>query len=194
MLRKTLRVCSIAKQHHGFLYEQNVIDKFKLQKATQYTSPFDAHRGSFNVQIKCMQHGTSVEFGDYMRNKKKTENFILVVGFWKDAKDNIIQEDIFNVNADHFRNNLYYPYDKEMFAEMKLITNGYEDDIIWLEFCKRHRLKWREFNNHIDLRFRRDHKRQKRIQCGVSWKRYNYWFMEEMNKYSHDEFCQMLQL
>ncbi len=194
MLRKTLRVCSIAKQHHGFLYEQKVIDKFQLQKATSYTSPFDAHRASLNIQIKCIQHGSSIEFGDYLRNKKKTENFVLVVGFWKDAKDNIIQEDIFNVNADNFKNNLHYPYDKEMFAEMKLITNEYDDDSIWLEFCKKHRLQWREFKNHMDLRFRRDHKKQQRIQCGVSWKNYNYWFTEEMKKYSHDEFCHMLQL
>lgn len=194
MLRKSLPCVSIAKQCHGFHYEQRVIQKFKLQKAQSYTSPYDAHHEMLNVQIKCMQHGSSVEFGDYLRNKQKTSNFILIVGFWKNEKDNIIQEHIFDVNATNLTKNLYYPYDDIMYNEMSLITNLYEDDMKWKLFCQKHRLQWKEFHNNMDLRFRRDHKKQKRIQCGVSWKNYQAWFMEDMKRYSHDEFCHLLQL
>jgi hypothetical protein len=194
MLKKTLTCLSVAKQYHGFLYEQKVIQKYNLRKAKSYTSPCDAHHGMLDVQIKCMQHGTSVEFGDYLRNKHKTTNFILIVGFWKNEKDNIIQEHIFDVDVQAFTNNLYYPYDEKMYQEMSLITNMYEDDGKWKAFCQNHRAQWHEFQNNMDLRFRRDHKKQKRIQCGVSWKKYHSWFMDDMKKYTHDDFCHMLQL
>lgn len=194
MLRRSVKVVSIAKQFHGFQYEQKVIERFNLQKAKNYTSPYDAQHKSHNIQVKCMQHGSSVEFGDYLRNKQKTNNFILIVGFWKHEKDNIIQEHIFDVNVSTLSSNLYYPHDADMFKEMSLITNMYEDDEKWKTFCQKHRLQWREYRNKMDLRFRRDHKKQKRIQCGVSWKNYHEWFMEEMKRYSHDEFCHILQL
>lgn len=194
MFRKIFRVVSAAKQYHGFEYEQKVIKQYKLLKSQNYTSPYDAHHGSLNVQVKCIQHGSSVEFGDYMRNKNKSSNFILIVGFWKNEKDNIIQEHIFDVNAKSLTNNLFYPHDPEMFAEMKVISNSYEDDTKWKSFCSKHRIQWSEYGNNMDLRFRRDHKKQKRIQCGISWKNYNVWFMEEMKQYSHDEFCHLLQL
>ena len=189
MLKRTFYVLSAAKQFHGFQYEQKIIQKFNLKKAHQYTSPYDAHLGVLNIQIKCMQYGSSVEFGDYMRNKTKNDNFILVVGFWKDFKDNIIQEHIYNVDVDILKSNLVYPYDQEMFNEMKLISNSYDDDVNWRFFCQKHRMQWMEFNNNMDLRFRRDHKRQKRIQCGISWKNYNAWFKEEMKTLTREELC-----
>lgn len=194
MLRRSVKVVSIAKQFHGFQYEQKVIERFNLQKAKNYTSPYDAQHKSHNIQVKCMQYGSSIEFGDYLRNKQKTTNFILIVGFWKHEKDNIVQEHIFNVNSAKLTDNLLYPYDAEMFEEMRLITNLHEDDHIWKQFCQKHRTQWLEFKNNMDLRFRRDHKKQKRIQCGVSWKKYHSWFIDDMQRYTHDEFCHMLRL
>jgi hypothetical protein len=193
MIRKALQTVSIAKQYHGFEYEKKVISKYNLQKSKGYTSPYDAHHKALNIQIKCMQHGSSVEFGDYIRNKNKCSNFILIVGFWKDDKENIIQEHIFDVNSTKLTDNLFYPYDAEMYEEMRLITNLHEDDENWKYFCQKHRTQWREFKNNMDLRFRRDHKKQKRIQCGVSWKKYHSWFMDDMQKYTHDDFRHMLQ-
>lgn len=193
MLKRIHKIVSLARQHHGFQYEQKVIQKFNLQKAKGHTAPYDAHHKSLNIQIKCMQYGTSIEFGDYLRNKSKSSNFILVVGFWKDDKENIIQEQIFDVNVHAFTNNLYYPHDEDMFKEMRSISNLHEDDKKWKLFCQQHREQWREYKNSMDLRFRRDHKKQKRIQCGVSWKNYHYWFIEDMKQYSQDEFHHMLQ-
>jgi hypothetical protein len=55
---------------------------------------------------------------------------------------------------------------QEMLDEMSTISNDKSDDSKWKQF----RLKWKERygNSIISLRFKRDHKKQKRIQCGIS--------------------------
>ena len=53
---------------------------------------------------------------------------------------------------------------------MKQISNDRSDDGKWKEFRKKWNLLYKKFNNNpvITLRFKRDHKKQKRIQCGIS--------------------------
>jgi len=49
---------------------------------------------------------------------------------------------------------------------MSEISNDRSDDNKWKQF----RLKWKEKygDSIISLRFKRDHKKQKRIQCGIT--------------------------
>lgn len=164
------------RQGHGFEYEQNVVQRFGLQKSTNYISPFDSMCGDIPVQIKCIKFGCAIELGDYFRNKQKNCNFILIIGFWKDSKDNIIEEYIFFVKFDVFIANLHYDADEQMIAELKLISNLYEDDDCWEAYCNRHKSRFATFHNKIDIRFKRDHKTQKRIQCAISWNNFNTWF------------------
>lgn len=162
----------VARQQHGFDYEQYIIQKYNLHKTLKYTDPYDAYYNGIPIQIKCSKYGSSIEFGDYIRNKNKQENFILIIGFWKLHKRvNEVKENIFYIDYHKFTNQLQYHYDKRMFVELKLITNLKIDDIRWKQFCTKYRSLWPK-ENLLSIRFKRDHKQQKRIQCALNWRRF----------------------
>lgn len=179
------------RQGHGFEYEQQVLQRFNLQTCG-YISPFDAVCGNIHIQIKCIKHGCAIELGDYFRNKRKNVDFILIIGFWKTTKDNIVDEYIFLVQHELFTSNLQYDADAEMIEELKLITNLRQDDGRWQEYCIRNKDKYASFGNKIDIRFKRDHKTQKRIQCAISWNAFNTWFKKAFENLSIEKFEQLL--
>jgi hypothetical protein len=156
------------RQRHGFLYEALVIQKYGLSKSSKYTSAYDATYENIPVQIKCIKHGCAIELGDYKRNKQKQADFILIVGFWKGDKKNIIREDVLYIDYRLFVDHLRFDGDNAMIEEMKLITNLRIDDGRWGSYVKRYKNLWPK-TNLIDIRFKRDHKKQKRIQCAISW-------------------------
>ncbi len=177
------------RQGHGFEYEQSILQRYNLQKCT-YISPFDAMCGPLPIQIKCIKYGGAVELGDYFRNKGKQHDFILIIGFWKGSKQNIVEEWIFLVDHKVFTEHLTYDEDMVMMKELKLITNLREDDGRWRVYCNKHKQRYATFNNNIDIRFKRDHKTQKRIQCAISWNNFNNWFkntFEEMTTLKFEE-------
>ena len=176
------------RQGHGFAYEQRTLERFSLTKCKNYTSEFDATCGHIQVQVKCIKQGGAIELGCYNRNKNKKHSFILIIGFWRGSKDNIVEECIYFIDCNEYTMNLKYDKDAEMIAEMKLISNLKEDDVRWRDFCAKHKTSWKEQNNHIDIRFKRDHKTQKRIQCAISWKNYNTWFKETFKMLTLEKF------
>lgn len=162
------------RQKHGFQYELQVIKKYKLSKTETYTCPYDAYYNKINeksipVQIKCIKMGSNIEMGDYRRNKRKYDDFILIIGFWEKEKTNIVKEVILYINNEEFKNYLKFDYDEQMFKEMKSISNKKEDDLKWKLFCEKYKKKWPN-KNILQLRFKRDHKKQKRLQCAIPWR------------------------
>lgn len=186
--------CSIhtERQRHGFEYERTILSRFGLEKSSHYTSPYDALCGDIGVQVKCIKYGCAIELGDYFRNKNKSIDFVLMVGFWKDDKTNIVEESMYHIDHQEFVSNLQYDKDLQMKSEMDLITNLHVDDTLWREFRLHHSRRWKTFENHIDIRFKRDHKSQKRIQCAISWKNYNKWFKKKFIELSDIDFTHML--
>ena len=180
------------RQGHGFEYEDTILKRFGINKCKNYISEYDAICGNINIQVKCIKHGCAIELGDYFRNKKKQDDFLLILGFWKGNKKNIIEEHIYMIDAGEFTNNLKYEKDNEILTEMKLITNLKVDDIRWKEFCKKHKDAWKSLGNNIDIRFKRDHKTQKRIQCAIPWKNYNQWFKKTFTELSSEAFEKMV--
>ena len=180
-------ISNSARQWHGFEYERRVIERFKLQKSLSHTAEYDGTLNHLPIQIKCMKQGTSVEFGDYFRNKRKDKDFILIVGFWKEDKLNIKEEYILKVNSKMYIDNLKYYFDDELRYGLKHISNNISDDMRWKAYCHLHRQQWEEMNNNMSLRFRRDHKTQKRIQCGLSWKMFNEWFRQEFEEITQND-------
>ena len=53
---------------------------------------------------------------------------------------------------------------------MKLITNNHSDDSKWKIFREKYTKLYGD--SIISLRFKRDHKTQKRIQCGIAYKNF----------------------
>jgi len=68
------------KQEKECDYEKKIICRFNLTKYKDYTAEYDAFGiyiyKSFviNYSIKCIKYGTSVELGDYRRNKNKKDS------------------------------------------------------------------------------------------------------------------------
>jgi hypothetical protein len=180
------------RQGHGFAYEQKILAKFGLTKCKNYISEYDAVCGNIRVQVKCIKHGCAVELGCYFRNKNKKQDFIIVIGFWRGTKDNIVEEHIYFIDAEKYAGNLQYSNDASMLEEMKLISNLKEDDLRWKQFCIKHKYDWKTYGNNIDIRFKRDHKKQKRIQCAISWRNYNNWFKQSFEEISSQKFEELI--
>lgn len=172
-----------ARQAHGFFYQSNVIQRLKLKEISSYTAQYDACFQGTPVQIKCMKQGSEMRLGDYRRNRRKKEDFIMIVGIWNQSKYRIIQEDIRYIRHEPYTSNMGFGYyddyiEQNMFQDLRRLTNAYKDDIAWREFCVRYKNLWQE-DNKIDLRFARDHKTQKRIQCSIGWQNFMTWYKQE---------------
>ena len=104
------------------------------------------------------------------------EDFYLIVGFWSENKTNIVEEYILYIPKEDYLN----LFNREMVNDFKellsSITNDKADDDRWKNEIKFLRNKWKETtHNLIRPRFKRDHKKQKRIQCAINNKDcYNY--------------------
>lgn len=171
----------MARQQHGFEFEKNIIDEYKLETTSDYTHKYDAYYKKIPIQIKCIKYGCSIDLADYTRNKSKKEDFILVIGFWKNTKENIVKTYSLYIDHKKYVEQMSFEYDKVMISDMKLITNLKVDDDNWKTFCKKYKDLYPSCNM-IKLRFKRDHKTQKRIQCSISWKNFNNWFLKEFKQ------------
>jgi hypothetical protein len=181
-----IKIKSNERQKHGLDYEQYIIQKYNLIKSNNYTSFYDAYtyKNDIPVQIKCIKSGCAIEMGSYLRNKSKIQDFILVIGFWESVKNNIVKEHVMYIDHRTFTKNLTFTDDKIMFDEMDNISNLISDDTRWTEFRKRYQEKWKKSNNILDIRFKRDHKQQKRIQCAISYNNFNKQFINMFKPYT----------
>lgn len=189
-----------ARQQHGFNYQKYITKFLELKPDENYTGKNDAHYQEKNgkiypVQIKFIKKGGSIELGDYMRNKHRDKDFTLIVGFWEDIPGNMADQYI-----------LYPPlawwlglfqtdenFDNDAYMFLKNITNDKIDDTNWKSGVKELKDRWdtswldfkSDFENTWDCkyperliqpRFKRDHKKQKRIQCAIPNKMFFEYF------------------
>jgi len=157
------------RQKHGFNYQVSIIESESLMEDTNYTGKWDAYDPSTDkpTSIKCIGIKGSIDFGDFKRQSEVNNDFVLYIGFWKGSTSNIVEEYKVLISAEKWTS---YFGDKtivsSMLSEMKNISNDHCDDNKWRDF----RHKWGQLygDSIISLRFKRDHKKQKRIQCGIS--------------------------
>jgi len=81
-------------QQHGLVLEQWVRDTFfDGYKPARYTQKWDipaaanTRFGGVPVNPKAAKHGTPVDLGDALRQRRIDEPFILVLGFWRQEGD-----------------------------------------------------------------------------------------------------------
>lgn len=186
---ETVEISRNERQVHGFVYEDIIICKYQLIKQKKYTAKFDAYFFDIPVQIKFIKWGSSIDMGSFWRNKTIKEDFILIVGFWK-GEQKLTEEHILFVDHKIYLKNLEFSdgknYDKILKIEMNLITNLHVDDDRWTEFCSKYRNLWPKVNQ-IKLRFKRDHKTQKRMQCAIPWANFNHYFIKQFSKFTFTE-------
>lgn len=179
------------RQKHGFIYQDNFINRYNLLEQKGYTAEYDATYKNIPVQIKCSKYGSSLELGDYRRNKDKNKDFILAIGLWKNVSNKklITNEYMLYIEHDKYTKHLGYYNDyieTLMYEEYKQISNDKDDDEEWKQFCTKYKSFWKA-DNKISIRFKRDHKKQKRIQCAVSWYNIGDWLLNDFEQISLDK-------
>ena len=167
---KHTRTTSRERQYHGLEFEDIVIRKEHLIKNPEYTGKFDAWtKSGVPVQIKYIKRGSSIDMGDLLRNSQMSQPFMLYIGFWDKTKSHCVEILKFFINDICAWNDAFmYAHYGSLKAEMRLITNLHVDDNQWKSFCERHKRSWNQCDRHVQIRFKRDHKKQKRIQCAIN--------------------------
>jgi len=164
------------RQIHGFIYEDKVCKNFNLIANQSYISEYDATTVSGTpIQIKCIKNKNEICLGDYFRNKKKSKDFYFIIGFWENSKTNIVKEDVLYIPYKEWNDMFVFENDDDITTLLKEISNNYSDDLIWKTRCKKIKQSWNGCDRIIQLRFKRDHKKQKRIQVAIPYKKYEKW-------------------
>lgn len=158
------------RQRHGFAYEQYVIDTYDLEKAQEYTSVWDARTRDDQtpVSIKTKRLGGNVEMGSFSRNAYGDESFFLAVGFWQWRKTRIVEEHVLYIPRSYW--DAQFPdedLNEEVLNMFDGITNSYADDAKWRERRRDIVNRWNELNTIIRIHPKRDHKKQRRVQCSI---------------------------
>jgi hypothetical protein len=152
-----------ARQQHGFEYEKSLQAKFGWIKLG-YTEPVDLLTGKKNpVSAKSHKKTGELCLGDYRRNKRIKQDFLLCV---ETRQNNIKTEKYYWVDHRLWIQFFEFDHDAAMMTEWGLITNLHADDQRSKECQKKYKQLW-GLQRLVQLRFKRDHKDQKRIQCAV---------------------------
>ena len=163
---------SVCRQQHGFDFECYIITRFSLIRCLSYTSEWDAHAiNNIPVSIKCIKKGSSIDLGCFYRNMTKSFDFYLYIGFWiHDYHKNKCVTELyrFYIEKTYWCELFYFENIKQMRTELNLISNLHEDDKKWNEYCNKYKNEFYAIQRNCKIRFKRDHKLQKRIQCSLS--------------------------
>lgn len=173
------------RQKHGFDFEAMIKEKYNILPCTDghYTYQWDGMLNGIPVSIKTEQLGSDVEMASFERNAQHTCTFYLIVGFWDGKKDNIVTTEILLIDG----NEWHQLFDENIVNEchdfLASITNDYSDDERWSQGCKELKEKWQvSTSNLIRPRFKRDHKKQKRMQCAINYTDFYEYFIPRYKK------------
>ena len=183
-----------ARQDHGFVNEKKVCKRdgfipwkeftelnpnFK-EKCGDYISTWDAidpnvkttgKYGFLPVQIKTIKEGAAIELGSLARNSKKNETFRLIVEFYEPGnKAKIIKTHSILVDPKRWRKQFRFSNYNEWCNWIKnKVSNLHSYDETWRRECKDRKSEWHAElpNSLVSPRFKRDHKKQRRIQCAI---------------------------
>lgn len=157
------------RQKAGFVYQEKVIQRYNLLEDENYTGKWDAYYKNIPVSIKLEKYGSDIELADIFRQMDIKENFYLICGFWKNQKNNIIEEHLLYFDWKKYNKYFNLEMKKDFRVLLASITNRKEDDIKWRKSIYELKNKWHDTTpNLIRPRFKRDHKTQKRIQCAIN--------------------------
>jgi hypothetical protein len=156
----------MARQRHGFNFEKDVIKKYGLLEAVQYTARIDAlTQCGLPVQIKLTKKGGEICLGSFQRCREVGTDFILHLGFWEGNNKNIIEEISLKIKNSVWKELLELDNENEIIEEFNEFSNDKADDSPFREFRKSIMNVWGD--RLLMLRFKRDHKSQKRIQLAI---------------------------
>lgn len=173
-----------ARQEHGFSNEKRIIKEHNLidvSKTEGYTSKWDAIAPAALIlspqqrvtdvptSIKTIRHGGSVDMGDVFRHAKNTEDFILQVDFYVGPKKELNIVESYKIYIDSQTWGLLFKFEHYDYLRQCLreITNDYSDDPKWRNMMEKMHDLWEKPKRIVHLAPKRDHKKQKRMQCTI---------------------------
>jgi hypothetical protein len=180
------------RQAHGLHNEDRVKSKFGLLDyvgKNYYITKYDAQTiDGTPVSIKTEKLGTDIELADYFRNARIAEDFYMVVSFWSGKKTNIVEE--YHVKFPHREWQKFFNHsvDEKINNLLKDASNDRSYDDEWKRNIKE--LKDEYGDNIIRLRPKRDHGKQLRMQCAISYqdfmKLYEIYKTEDIRKHRYE--------
>ena len=159
------------RQKHGFKFEDYAKTLFNIQPCPKghYTYKWDGMLNGHPVSIKTEKINSDVEMASFTRNASNTDDFYLIVGFWRGEKENIVEIKTLFISG----NEWHELFDQNIVQEcqdfLNSVTNNVSDDEKWKIGREALTAKWKEqTTNLVRPRFKRDHKDQKRMQCAIN--------------------------
>jgi hypothetical protein len=173
------------RQKHGFNFESMVKEKYNILPCPDdyYTHQWDGMLNGIPVSIKTEQLGSDIEMASFERNAQHSNTFYLIVGFWENDKENIVTTEILLIDGNEWHQLFNEDIVNECHNFLANITNDYSDDERWALGCKELKEKWQTHtSNLIRPRFKRDHKKQKRMQCAINYTDFYKYFIPRYKK------------
>ena len=172
------------RQEHGFTFERKYCAENGLTQLKQGEN-FDAVDSFGNYyQIKTVRKGSEISLGSFFRNIAIDRNFYLVVAFWQNERSNIVEIHKIHVKAKVWRKLLHVKNFnvQELKEWIGSVSNDPSYDRQWLDAVNYYKRNWKR--EKIRLRFKRDRKNQKRIQCAINNKLFYAYFLHRFTSES----------
>ena len=165
-------------QGHGFTFEKWVHDTFfDSYKARSYTDEWDVAKefnvnyGGVPVSIKTAKYGSPVGLGDALRQFRINEDFLLVVGYWRqeEKKKRIVNIVAAPISVDLWRS-LWRPITLE---DLQKLDTTIKDRTLSYQQARaeaQHIKTQPPFTQaHITVNPKIDSKTQRRLQCSLGF-------------------------
>lgn len=175
-------------QRHGFDFENWVKETFFAKFEAKYTDKWDIPSESncleilpqefrkLPVSIKTCKFGSPIGFGDALRQFKNDEDFLLIVGFWKQSGNykNFVAVEGVKITKDIWQK-LFQPLDLQ---DLSLLDSTIKNTELHYSEARKSAKEIKNSNKFkqtkIILNPKIDSKTQRRLQCslpfGVFWK------------------------
>lgn len=159
------------RQSHGFEYQKLVCERYSLLYDENYTGIWDAFKPDGTpCVIKTFQENSEIPLSDIFNNFSRDKDFYLMCGVWKGKKNNLVKENVILVDVKKWKELFQWTHYDELKHWIKnIVSNSYDYDKTWKVEVKQWKQKWGE-ERIVQPRFKRDHKKQRRIQSAVSYK------------------------
>ena len=164
-------------QKHGFIFEEwvkNILGVSHL--ATNYTQKWDV-AGKDPVSVKFMGEKNALEFSSTVRIWEIQENFILVIGRWRQVgnKKKVVSIDEIKITKNilnKMRGDISMDEIKEFDKKIKTFPAGKLGQFEGITFAKKWKKDRKDRMGLLTITHKIDSKTQRRIQCNLNYKNY----------------------
>ena len=173
-------------QRHGFDFQDWVIQTFFVSHVGEYTGKWDVP-ADFNtleivpesfrhlpVSIKTCKYKSPIGFGDAIRQFNLSEDFLLIVGFWRQdgPSKNFVAAEAVKVTATYWKS-LFGPISKEVLQQLDRIVKDTGIHYKTRQLSAKNSKRSFPFTEaRMVLNPKIDSKEQRRLQCSLPFKEF----------------------